>query len=190
MLIRSFVAININEKVRNEISNLQTALKNEIKHNIRWVDPVNMHLTLKFLGEIPESSLASLYSAISHATSGISSFNLSFKGMGVFPNIKNPRVIWVSVDEGKEEISSLYNRINRSLETLGFNNKKTKSPFTAHLTLGRVKSSLKNDNLSEVLYNHAAFTSTLMVVQKIVFFKSILRREGPLYVPLKEFLLS
>jgi len=101
--IRSFIAINIPAKIRNRLKKIQDELK---KSNValRLVRPENIHITLKFLGNVPVESINDIQDAINESISGFRIFLVSFEKIGVFPNPEYPRVIWVGIERGAEEL--------------------------------------------------------------------------------------
>lgn len=138
--MRLFVAVNIPEELKDKIAEVQSRLK-KVPLDIRWVDNENFHLTLKFLGEVSDQKRESVISAVSKAVKGFGVFSVSFYGLGVFPNINRPRVVWVGVKEGETKLKELAARIDNEL--LQYDFEKEKRDFSGHLTLGRVRS-LKN----------------------------------------------
>ena len=136
--IRTFVAIELSAAIRSELTRVEEMLKEKIATpHLRWVDPANVHLTLKFLGNVPIDRIQEITAALKEACAGLSPFIIHVSGLGCFPNTNNPRVVWVGVQEETGRLKGLQERIEGRLATLGF--KPEGQPFRPHLTLGRVK---------------------------------------------------
>ncbi len=135
--MRSFIAIELPETTKLSLAELQQEFKN-CGTDIRWVKPENIHLTLKFLGNIEEKNVSSIVKKIEGACNKYTAFSLEISGVGVFPNTKSPRVLWVGVI-GNEVFNGLQQEIESGMASLGFQRENRK--FIPHLTLGRFKSS-------------------------------------------------
>ena len=132
--MRLFIAISLNSQLQQELTELQDKFKH--LSNVRWVKSQNIHLTLNFLGEVNEGKIPLIKEAMQRAVPGTSPFLISFGGLGVFPNLKAPRVIWLGL-KPEEEVVFLQQRLEKELSRIGFIAEKRK--FHPHLTLGRVK---------------------------------------------------
>ncbi|MFQ6001979.1 MAG: RNA 2',3'-cyclic phosphodiesterase, partial [Anaerolineae bacterium] len=136
--IRTFVAIELNEEIKSELTRVQEMLKEKIATpHLRWVNPANVHLTLKFLGNVPLDRIQEITAALREACIGLSPFIMGVSGIGCFPSTNNPRVIWVGVQEETGRLKRLQERVEERLAGLGF--KPEPRPFHPHLTLGRVR---------------------------------------------------
>jgi 2'-5' RNA ligase len=134
--IRTFIAIELSEEVKEGLAELQEKLKGKAPQGtVRWVRPEGIHLTLKFLGNIPSNMLDRIKKALTEACEGFSSFSFSVRGLGCFPSSKRPRVIWVGVEEKTGMLLRLQEAIEEKLALLGFPPEKRE--FSPHLTLGR-----------------------------------------------------
>jgi 2'-5' RNA ligase len=145
---------------------------------VRWVGAENVHLTLKFLGDVDEALLADLKAALAAVAASAGPFALSLKGGGCFPNARAPRVIWIGLAEGAEEASALAAAVERALEPLGF--VREKRPFRPHLTIGRVKDV---QQLKE--YDVPPATA-----EAVALIKSTLTPEGSIYQEIGRFRLG
>lgn len=134
--IRAFIAVDIGDDIRNRLEELQRTLKN-VHANVRWTKPLNMHLTLVFLGDIPAEEADRITSAIAQACRDAEAFELEAAGTGTFGKPRHPRVIWAGIADCPP-LADLRHRIEEALLAAGtvFDRK----PFSPHLTLGRVKS--------------------------------------------------
>jgi 2'-5' RNA ligase len=136
--VRAFIAIQLHTDVLARIGQVQDQLKREVPPGVvRWVRPGGIHLTLKFLGEVPTTAVGDISVAMKGACGPHAPFALSIGGMGCFPNPYRPRVIWVGIDEPSGALTRLQQDIERAVEPLGF--PPEGRPFHPHLTLGRVK---------------------------------------------------
>jgi len=132
---RLFAAIQIPEAVRNEMIALQQELKPLALGDVRWTNPEQLHLTLKFLGNVPAASLEPVKQSLADACAGIGPFSLRAKGIGFFPNERQPRVIWVGFEDGENVLANLQMRVERRLAP--FAEKPGAGKFLPHATLGR-----------------------------------------------------
>jgi len=186
-LIRSFLAIELPRTIQEKIEEIQEDLKST-HADVRWVSPEKIHLTLKFFGNIEESKIEPIVKSIEGSIQATPPFSLKAKGMGAFPYLKNPRVIWMGLTDGKEKVISLQQRLEGLLEKIGF--KAEDRSFQPHLTLGRVKTSRGREELARGIekYRDAHFGD--FHVETILFLESDLRPSGPIYTPLKEMKLG
>ena len=136
-LIRSFIAVELPSGLKNELAELETQLKKASPPVVKWVDPNSIHVTLKFLGEIFEASIDELMLAIEESAQGILPFQLEVRGVGAFPNLERPQVLWTGVKGELEKIAQLQKRIESNTEQLG--SPRESRAFSPHLTLGRVR---------------------------------------------------
>jgi 2'-5' RNA ligase len=133
--LRLFVAITIPERVRNEMIAVQRELKPLALGDVRWTNAEQLHLTLKFLGNVPASSVEAVKQSLAEACAGAVPFHLRAEGTGFFPNEREPRVVWVGFAGGENDLADLQLRIERQLAP--FAEKPGAEKFLAHATLGR-----------------------------------------------------
>ncbi len=145
---RIFIAINLPNKIKKELADVQNQLA-EFDLPIRWTKIKNIHLTLVFLGYIEEKKVTEVTKVIEALINKVRSFEISIKNLGVFPNFKNPRIIWIGIENNKDLIN-LRNGLVNNLRGLKF--KIEKRDFSPHLTLGRTKKriSVKAGNLENI----------------------------------------
>jgi len=184
--MRTFIAIELPSQFTSQIDQLQQALR-QTKADVSWVKPQNVHITLKFLGEVNEEKIEEVYRATEKSVAGVTNFQVSLKGLGGFPNMKRPRVIWVGLEKGKEVLAQLGPKVEEGFSKIGF--PKENRPFTPHLTIGRVKSP-KNLELLASEIGKTSFKTEEFVVKEVVVMKSTLHPAGSIYTPLKKVLLS
>lgn len=149
---------------------------------MRWVSPEKIHLTLKFFGSIEESRIDSIFKSIDEPIRSTLPFSLKVRGVGAFPQLKNPRVVWMGLVEEREALTSLQKQIETQLEKIGF--QPEDRPFHPHLTLGRMKSSRGKEELAGGMEKHKEEEFGDLRVERVVLFKSDLRPSGPIYTPL------
>ena len=135
--IRAFIALHISEQARQVLERTIPELADTTGRQVRWVDPSGIHLTLKFLGNIPSSRVGELLEAIEKSCREHSSFSLSLSGLGVFPNRDRPRVLWAGVGGDLNALASLQDDVETAMTGAGF--QRERRPFRAHLTIGRVR---------------------------------------------------
>lgn len=186
-MIRTFLAIELPRGLLSKIEEVQGGLRSS-RADVRWVSPENLHLTLKFFGNIDESQIESIVQSIEQEVQETPPIFLKAKGMGAFPNLRNPRVIWVGFKEGKEEITSFQRKLEKEFEKIGF--PREDRSFHPHLTLGRMRSSKGKEDLIKEIERYREEEFGEFQVEKIVLFKSDLRPSGPIYTPLREIRLG
>lgn len=134
---RLFVAVELDENVLRALGELQAQLKGLGLNGLRWVRPEGIHLTLKFLGETPREKLRAISEALSRSTAGVPPHELTLGKVGTFGSRNSPRVLWVDLEDGVEEIRRLQAQVERELAPLGF--PPEDRGFSPHLTLARVR---------------------------------------------------
>jgi len=184
--IRTFIAIELPEEIIYTISKVQEEIKS-YGLKIRWVRPENIHLTLKFLGDIQEADTEKVARAVSESVTGYHPISLAVKGIGVFPGIKRPRVLWLGISKKLDLLTALQRTLDEKLEAIGF--PKEKRPFRGHLTLGRIKDKIDPKRLHGVLKEFAQFESEHFFAHRIILYKSELKPKGAVYTKLANQLL-
>jgi 2'-5' RNA ligase len=189
MEIRSFLAFDLSEKVKQELSSLVQLLSAKSK-GVKWIKPDLMHCTVKFFGNVDEELLlGNISSVLEDTLKNYPPFHLKGIGVGVFPNWRYPRVIWAGLVGDVETAIDLHERIENVLRP--FNLKKDEREFRLHLTLGRAKSPLKgSEGLIALLEKMADKEFGEFDVDHLTLYKSVLTRDGPIYTPLREFKLG
>ncbi|MGA1874664.1 MAG: RNA 2',3'-cyclic phosphodiesterase [bacterium] len=184
-LIRSFISIDIEGQVREKIRGFQEELIKKVAEmgiRVSWTRPESIHLTLKFLGDIPVNHVNPILDALKRAVAGVETFTMKIEGLGAFPNFRNPRVIWIGISEGAESLQKLQPRIEQELVRLRF--PKEKKRFNAHLTMGRIRSEGKVAALSDILASIPSPVAGLTAVRDIRLMKSELHPSGAIYTEL------
>jgi 2'-5' RNA ligase len=189
--IRAFVAIELPEAVRAGLGRIQGQLKPGHEGVVRWVDPKGIHLTLKFLGNIAEAKVPAVVEAVRGAAAGVGHFRLGVGGVGAFPNLQTPRVVWVGLGGDLENLTALQKATDRALAALGF--PPEGRPFTPHLTLGRVRemaSRAERRALGEAVGRLKAEASVPMEVSSVSLMRSQLTPAGAIYTCLASIALE
>ena len=178
-MIRTFIAVTLATSVVEEIAKVQTKLR-EIKTDIRWVRAENMHLTLKFLGDINRSQVEPILEGLRATLQRQPAFSVHAQGLGGFPNLTRPRVVWAGL--AGDTLAAVSHAIETALVPLDF--RIEKRPFRPHLTLGRVRS---QQGWSDVLlrvqqHEHTYFGESL--IDQVTLYQSDLRPSGAAYTRL------
>jgi len=183
--IRTFVAIPLNQDIISRIEKIHEELRS-IPADVNWVRPKSIHLTLNFLGNIDEGEIDGIARAIQNGVRTFQSWSVNIKNVGVFPSLRNPRVVWIGIEDKSSKIITLQNQIEKELSKLGFEEEKRK--FSPHLTLGRVKSPRGKRDLILYLSDEREKKFGEMGVDRVVLFRSDLKPSGAIYTVLKEFI--
>ncbi len=180
--VRAFVAIELPSSVKSALSQLQDNLKQSEHASVKWVDTGSIHLTLKFLGNIATETIPELTKVISEAARGITPFHLELGEMGVFPNLRAPRVVWVGLRGETATLSVLQENIESALIPLGF--PPENRAFSPHLTLGRVReraSPGERRSLGQAVASSKVASMEPFPVDSLNLMRSTLTREGAVY---------
>ncbi|MFH1699487.1 MAG: RNA 2',3'-cyclic phosphodiesterase [Candidatus Zixiibacteriota bacterium] len=184
-MLRLFIALHLPGQIKEELGKVLTDLR-PLAEGIKWVEPENMHLTLKFLGDTEKDIVEGIAGAITHALTGRNAFKAKLTGCGGFPNIYNPRVIWAGLDESGFAVE-MANSINKELVKIGI--EKDTKILSPHLTLGRIKKKSDLTPLTDYLRN-LKFDSEAVIFDRAALIKSTLTPRGPIYEDLKKFKLE
>ena len=185
--VRSFIAVLLSENLRASLAEEVDRLRS-VAPRIGWVRPENLHLTLKFLGHIPPTTLERVELGLAQAVVDQQRLALTFAGLGAFPSVDRPRVIWAGVTEGAERLVDLQTRVEAVLA--GRDIPKEDRPFHAHLTLGRVKDPRQAMSLRSTLRARADVPFGRLDVSAIHLMRSDLHPEGARYTILRAFPLG
>jgi 2'-5' RNA ligase len=181
--IRTFIAFALPDTILSALDRVQTHLKaGGLK--AKWVRIQGIHLTLKFLGDIETYQADPVADKMAAAARGIDPFLLGAKGIGVFPNIRRPRVIWAGLSGDLKPLADLQRRIDAALSEIGF--VREKRSFKGHLTLARFKGRTDSRQVAHALEALAGFETQTFTAQQLVLFKSQLEPTGAVYTQLKQ----
>ena len=179
--IRTFIAVDLPQDAKMEMDKLTSILRTEGR-GINWVKAENLHITLRFLGDIDQESVPKLAESIKTNIYGFGKFGLSFSGLGGFPNLKMPRVIWAGTDIGKDRLRDLATSVEMACIESKFG--RGDKRFLAHLTIGRVKNPSGIGIIVKKI-ERTAFQTKPYDIPAVTIFKSDLSPAGPKYMPLE-----
>lgn len=189
--IRCFIAIGLPEEAKRGLAMLKKELEREEHKFVKWVEPGGIHLTLKFLGNIPAKRVTEITEAIEKATQVISRFHLEISGLGAFPSLRQARVFWVGIGGEVDKLSGLAQNIDSALAAIGF--AEEERPFVPHLTLARIRQGASPPERRDFgeLVGSAIFKDKYHIeVEAISLMRSQLTPAGAVYTCLKTFALN
>lgn len=178
-MIRTFIAVATSAAVRHRAVELIESLRLS-RADVKWVDAHHMHLTLKFLGDVPADDVPAICGAVTAVTQQHSPLEISFCGAGAFPDPHRPRTVWLGLGGNLEPLAGLAAAIEKSLAELGY--PPEARGFHPHLTLGRVRGggpALRD--LARLIRENATFEAGLTEIHEVLTFASHLDRTGPTY---------
>jgi 2'-5' RNA ligase len=185
--VRTFIAIELPPEVRAFLADAQQRLK-RAGGDVRWVRPDLVHLTLVFLGDVPTDMLADLEKSVREAAAPFAPLALRVQGTGRFPPRGLPRVVWVGIEEPTGRLVELQKAL--AAATAAFAEKVEDRAYTAHLTLGRVKSPRGGRDLSAAVDAMSGQTGPTFEAREVTVFRSDLSPQGPTYTPLAKIALG
>ena len=173
---RTFIAIELPAGVRDRIAQHVRVLRQQVPDvRASWVREENLHLTLKFLGDVPVDNIQKLSDAAASAAAAIDPFALSIVGCGAFPTHGQPKVLWIGIEDEQCNLIQLQQRLEDECARIGFARESRR--FHPHLTIARVRSPKGSRRLAQ-LHEDAQFPAQHVSVSEIVLFRSELRSEG------------
>jgi 2'-5' RNA ligase len=181
--IRSFIAFDIDsQSILKKMADVQNLLI-RTGADLKLVEPKNIHVTVRFLGNITLPTVEKVFEEMKKAQ--FTPFNVKICGIGAFPDLRYPRVVWAGITEGADQLRSIFNQLEPRLRSLGF----TPDPkgFSPHLTIARVKSGRNKAELSKVIIENASYEFGVIRAECLRLKKSDLTPKGPIYSTLKEF---
>jgi RNA 2',3'-cyclic 3'-phosphodiesterase len=182
---RIFAAVKIlpDEELNNLLKRLQTALAND---KIKWVEPWNLHITLKFFGETPEEKVLEIAKTLENIDPP-AAFTLQCSDLGIFGSTYKPRVIWLGINDNKQ-LARLGNEIARVIQSLGY--EPDRQNFVPHLTLGRINYLNDKKYFQQIISANKSFTSVSQPVSAFHLYESKLKQSGPEYHIIKSYNLK
>ena len=181
--MRVFIAVDLPDDVRSHLGEVERDLKG-VSNSARWVAPKALHVTLKFIGEIPEARVAAIDSAL--ATIQWSSFRVVVRGIGFFPNSRSARVFWVGLESAP--LGGLAGEVDRRMQALGF--EKEARPFRPHLTLARARDIRIDSSLVVASEKFARHDFGSFEADRFYLLQSTLTPSGAVYNKLKQYPLE
>ena len=179
---RIFIAIKLPDNVIQKITDVSQYFQTQLPPEaLKWVETENLHLTLKFLGEIPEETLAKVQQLLARTAAGQKPFAISVENLGMYPYSRQPRVIWLGI-QGAKPIVRLHDRLEKALE--GIQLEKENRPFNPHLTLARVRQRTSRETANQIGQTLSEFkvgSLGTFEVRQIHLIESQLTPQGPIY---------
>lgn len=195
-MIRTFVAIELEAPLRQALAQVQATLRSRLQQavgpdvRIQWVKPESIHQTLKFLGDIPEDRVPDVQAVLARVAGGHSRFTVDVEGLGVFPDVRAPRVLWVGLTAHVDALKRLAVDVEVALGAIGF--APESKPFNPHLTLARIKE--RSHDIGRVLSGEGLLAQETklgeLTVAAVSLMKSELKPTGSVYTRLQDFPLS
>ncbi|KPL13479.1 MAG: hypothetical protein AMS23_07855 [Bacteroides sp. SM1_62] len=178
---RTFIAIKTNpgEKIRDCIFHSKTCLKGE---RIKWVSTVQLHFTLAFLGDTSPDQVNLTGEMLKRIVPAYDAPLVQYRGLGLFRSIRDPRVLWIGLDIDPV-LRKLKAELDRELKNLGF--RIERRDFSPHLTLARIKSMQNKEAMKDLLHAYRDYHFQESTIRQLVYYESVLRREGPIYKVIK-----
>lgn len=176
--LRAFVAFELPDTVLKAVGDFQEQMRRR-GLSARWVLPEKIHLTLKFLGDLPVRDVERVSRCLHTAALGRDPIRLAAKGVGVFPGVRKPRVIWVGLKDPENRLTEFHQTLEACLEGLGFS--PDGRPFKGHLTVGRFRKNPLLPALMDVLEMGRGFETEPFILDAVILFRSDLKPSGPVY---------
>jgi len=181
--VRSFIAFDINnETVLKKLTSIQNLLV-ETRADLKLVEPKNVHITLRFLGNITPDMVEKIFEEMKKVQ--FTAFDVKINGLGAFPHLRYPRVVWAGITEGADQLRNIFSQLEPRLRSLGFA-PDTKG-FSPHLTIARVKTGRNKAELAKFINESANYDFGVVRADCLKLKKSDLTPRGPIYTTLKEF---
>lgn len=181
--MRIFIAVELDAALRESVAALRSRV-NSAAASLRWLPPANLHLTLKFLGQITETRTATVVAAAREVARRARPFSITLAGMGAFPSSRRPRVVWVGVVEGSDRLVALAGDLDTALRRMRF--PKEARPFQPHLTVARAKDAGPAPDLSDTLRDLGEVRVGTQTVDRLFVMQSMLNPAGAIYHPVEE----
>ena len=176
--MRTFIAVDLDRSVRERVGALAGKLQIRCP-KLSWVRPRNMHLTIKFLGEVDTAMVGPIQAAINRAAGRCRPFDISFGGLGVFPPRGPVKVLWLGVTDPTGGLAACAAACDEALEPLGL--PREERPFSAHLTLARCRNPRLSDEVRKFLRDPPPLDPQTQRVTGLTFYQSTLTDDGPVY---------
>ena len=179
---RCFIAVELSTDIAEGVRRIQGGLR-ERTAGVSWVRPEGIHLTLKFLGDVDPDRVEGIASKAEACVKAIGPFTTRIKGCGGFPNVRNPRVIWIGVEDPAGLLKELQARVEQGMEEMGF--AREGRGYTPHLTIGRLRSGTGKGGVAQALEAMKGCDLGTMEVREVCLFRSLLKPTGAEYTKLK-----
>ena len=180
--MRLFVAIEFSDRIRSVLENVQAALRPKCD-GVRWVRPEQLHLTAKFLGEVPDGKVSAVAEAVARAAAAVTSFTMEVSGCGCFPPRGAVRIVWVGLREEAGALARCVETVEEELQKIGFS--RERRPFSPHVTIGRVREGRSHGGIRSAA-EAFTFGPTEQAVSSITLMSSVLSPKGPTYTAVRK----
>lgn len=178
-LVRIFIAVEISSRSVPQIEKLIYRFV-AAGADVKWVESGLFHITLKFLGDVEQTDIVEVCRAVQKAVQDIPPFEIRVMGAGAFPNTKMPRTIWLGLDQGTEELTTLFQAVEKAMVAIGF--APEIKQFAAHVTLGRIrKPNAALKDLGELIEQAPRYDAGKSYITQVDVMASELTRKGPIY---------
>lgn len=186
--IRTFIAVRASNRINENLCQVIERLARS-GANYKWVEPENLHLTLQFLGDLPDREIPQFCKEVKDAIQNHAPFDMALAGVGAFPSVAQPRVVWIGVDQGRRELENLYNGLLDVCRA--WCTGRDRNEFAPHFTLGRLSRDGRwNEALLSEINRIQSHTAGTCRVDRVIIYSSFLDRSGPSYAPLATIKLS
>ncbi len=182
MSMRCFIAVELDSFIRDNLSALRKQLQTELwgyEKGIKWVKSENLHVTVKFLGDVDDNKIMDVCKGCDEAASEHSTFDIEVGNAGYFPPRASARVIWAGLTQGAEQLRNLFASVEDNMEMLGFD--KENKPFSPHITLARIKNSENGRKAASIIDDLVTHPFGVQGVEALTIFSSNLTSDGPVY---------
>lgn len=181
LLMRCFIAIDLPDNVLRKVIQLKERLSTRVS-TVRWTRAEQIHLTLKFLGEVPDPDVPVVCEYAQEVASQFNPIDLQVASVGCFPPRGGVRIVWVGMSDPSGELLRCYKALEDAFGDLGFN--RESRPFHAHLTIGRVNNPRESEEIRRILKSNEGFDAGSYTAEELVVYESILKKTGPIYAPM------
>jgi 2'-5' RNA ligase len=177
---RIFFAIDLPEDIKISLEGFISKIKPELPE-VRWVDPYNTHLTIRFVGNYQMEEIPRMIDVVKRDMKDLKSNNIFLEGLGAFPNVDRARVLWVGIKDDNKILQNMRLSLDKSLEKLGVGYEGKQ--FKPHLTLGRVKKGVKvpSNKIRDIFEEYKTISFKNISVDSLILFRSLLKPDGPEY---------
>ena len=177
--IRTFIAVDISSALRSVATGWIRRLS-QVTYDYRWSEPENLHVTLNFLGDVPDADIPTVCDRVRDTVAGSGSFEMSLQSLGAFPKNRQPRTVWMGVGDGAEQLRAIQAQLTTALLKLGF--PKDRHRYSPHLTLGRLKRGGHwSSRVVEIIEANQELSPAECQVNEVVVYSSYLEKSGPSY---------
>ena len=178
--IRTFIAVDLGEAIRERAVALQEQVSPSAA-GVKWVEKDNLHITLLFLGEVQQLDVNPICRTLKKQLAAVAPFTLEVTGLGAFPTLRRPKILWAGLSSGADELKAIHDRIEEPILNLGGYRRESRA-FAPHLTLGRLSQEEdRAETWGPLVAQYADWQGGAIVIDEVLVMRSELLREGPVY---------